>query len=734
MADKKVSVGIEFKDENSPKTIKQIVEEFKSLQEQLKVTKEGTKEYQDTLKKINDVVNEFNSQTSKNTPKSIGQIRDEIKFLNVQLENTKTGTKEYFNILKRIGDLKGEMKDLRDNIKALDPGDKAKAFGNLGNTIASGFEGASRALSVFGTESKGLEKTMRTVQAAANLSDGIQSVSELGKQFDVLKTIILGNPIITISATILAIGTALFALKDKIEVVGKAFDFIGSVLSKVKNIFLDVADAVGIYNKKASELEDTLNNLKEAESGLTKEIERQIKVQNAQGKDTFELEKNKLELIRGNTQSQIDLLKQLEKEKGKLSNEEKQRLNELIQRQADTNTEIQVLEIKHQQDIEKKRKEEHQRYLERLKEKKEREEKEHQEKLQRLKDEEDAVIRSFQNQKNAIDFYSNEALKIAKITGDDELKIKEETLNAKLAAIQQEIDELQKRKEEKKLINQDELNELLRQQQSLNNDLLLLEDQKNQQIVQKKLDALEKDKQLKQINLEQDEIKQLELEIQFEQQKIEILKELGVSGQKQIEDAMNRVKMLSRQRDLAAEKQLAQEKAKFKLFIEQNTFNALNSLSNLFFTIQRNNAIGDLKKQKEIARKKFEVDKGLNMLQAVINTARGVTAAMPNIPLAVAVGIMGALQVATIASQRYQDTGDIPSEPSTPSLSTPSVPDVSAQQQQGVTTPFVPQGTFIQQNEQGDVKEGMIVRAYVVERDITDEQAKRKVIQNISGF
>jgi len=53
-------------------------------------------------------------------------------------------------------------------------------------------------------------------------------------------------------------------------------------------------------------------------------------------------------------------------------------------------------------------------------------------------------------------------------------------------------------------------------------------------------------------------------------------------------------------------------------------------------------------------KKAFKLNKAFAMAEAIINTARGVAQALPNIPLAIAIGVFGALQVATIAQQKYQ--------------------------------------------------------------------------------
>jgi SLT domain-containing protein len=52
--------------------------------------------------------------------------------------------------------------------------------------------------------------------------------------------------------------------------------------------------------------------------------------------------------------------------------------------------------------------------------------------------------------------------------------------------------------------------------------------------------------------------------------------------------------------------------------------------------------------------KAFKLNKAFNMAEAIMSTARGVAKALPNIPLAIAIGALGAVQIATIAKTKYQ--------------------------------------------------------------------------------
>jgi hypothetical protein len=59
-----------------------------------------------------------------------------------------------------------------------------------------------------------------------------------------------------------------------------------------------------------------------------------------------------------------------------------------------------------------------------------------------------------------------------------------------------------------------------------------------------------------------------------------------------------------------------------------------------------------LREGARINKELFRLNQALNIGEAIMNTAKGVTAALPNIPLALAIGAFGAIQVATIASQQ----------------------------------------------------------------------------------
>lgn len=652
--------------------------------------------------------------------KTMAELRNEFKQLQNELSKTKVGTKEYADTLRKLGEVKGEMKDLREQIQLLDPGEKAVVFGRAIQGIAGGVQAATGAMALFGVESEEAQKTLVQLQAAANLTAGVQSVMELGKAFQALKIIMMENPIMLIGTIVAAAAVAIYGLVQALD---------------------DTEEQIA-NTKKAIE------QYKQAQDNATASIDNQIKVLKAQGKETFELEKQKLEVTRDSIMKQIELQERLIALKKEDNEEEKKRLDELKRTLAQTNTDIEVLEINHQKEIEKQRAEEHQKYLDRLKE------------------QEEAIIKSYQKRQSTIDFYTNEALKFANKEKDEDIEIRRQALDARIALIEEEMAKLDERKKKGILINKELTDELYQQWVQLNNELLALEleqdkrkqdrealaEQQRQEQAQKTLadiqkqqeDAiavLEYNKQLQLALAQDDKQKQFEIEQNFQQQKLDLLQNyanLGLQNDEKIRQTKEQMKI----RELAFEVQKEREKQAAIMQLKQNAVANAITLSNSVFQVLNNLAQGDVKKQKELARVKFNIDKALNITQATMNTYTAVTKALASMPpplnaiQAAIIGALGLAQVTAIVSQQYQEQGTAtaPSTPSTPSTPTSAGTPTQVEPTAPTQQPLSPTGLSIGHSQQGDVAEGMIVRAYVVEQDIRDTSKKKDVIMALSGY
>ena len=197
--------------------------------------------------------------------KSIGELKKSIRDLKSEALNVKEGSKEFVQLTAAAAQAKNKMDDLGEAIGALNPEGRGAAFAKFGATLASGFQAAQGAAALFGQEGKDLEKTMLKVQAATAFAQGIQGVTDLKKQFQLLGTVLKANPILLIGTVVAALGVALFALKDKVKIIGDAFEVVGGIVEKVKNVFFDFTDSIGLTNtaadKEAAKLEKTFARL-----------------------------------------------------------------------------------------------------------------------------------------------------------------------------------------------------------------------------------------------------------------------------------------------------------------------------------------------------------------------------------------------------------------------------------------------------------------------------------------
>lgn len=205
--------------------------------------------------------------------KSLSSLKKEFKETQKQLEGLTVGSEKYVDTLKKLGKVKDDIGDLNTTIRAFNPEGKIAALSSTIGGVASGFQAATAATALFGSENKDLEKTLLKVQASMAFADGIKGIVGLGDAFKNLRLILLSNPLMLIGAVIAGIGVALFALKDKVAVVGKAFDFLSDGLkSLIKNAqtFLNYA---GIIDSEGDAM------IKKAQDNARKrgEFEKQVR-------------------------------------------------------------------------------------------------------------------------------------------------------------------------------------------------------------------------------------------------------------------------------------------------------------------------------------------------------------------------------------------------------------------------------------------------------------------------
>lgn len=123
--------------------------------------------------------------------RSVADLRNEMKTLTDEVNNTERGTDAYAKAIQRLGDTKAELKDLKEDISALDPDAKAKAFIGLGQTMVAGFTAAQGAAALFGSENEDIQKGILKMQALIGILHGVQAAADAKDQVARLRIIAL---------------------------------------------------------------------------------------------------------------------------------------------------------------------------------------------------------------------------------------------------------------------------------------------------------------------------------------------------------------------------------------------------------------------------------------------------------------------------------------------------------------------------------------------------------------
>jgi hypothetical protein len=297
------------------------------------------------------------------------QLREAVKEAQSLVAAGDTSSKSYKEATKRVAELKDQLKDFNEEVKALDPGEKFQTIAGISASIAGGFQAAQGAMALFGAESKDVEKALLKVQAATALAQGIDQVREFGKYFNLAKAAI-GDSIkslFTLRGALLATGVGAFAVaigaivtnwKEFVSYIDKTFPALGGIeklfdrikkvafgtLSSIVEGFKVVGEVIGnVFTGEFEKAIDTAGTFgsrvsaaytkgfKEEEQKLAderaalkleqdiKQHERNLKVIEAQGKDTYALKRKLLN-------EELELLKLQNK---KETDEYKNKLNEI---------------------------------------------------------------------------------------------------------------------------------------------------------------------------------------------------------------------------------------------------------------------------------------------------------------------------------------------------------------------------------------------------------------------
>jgi hypothetical protein len=218
-----------------------------------------------------------------------------------------------------------------------------------------------------------------------------------------------------------------------------------------------------------------------------------------------------------------------------------------------------------------------------------------------------------------------------------------------------------------------------------------------------------------------------------------------------IEEAFQKEVTRLKEEEAKRDEELAKEQAELderlnaeRIARNQALFNTSKAVSDGIFAVKLGNAVKGSKEEEKILEKQFKVNKAFQLVNAGINGVQAVQAIMATAvdPTGVTTAIRIAASIATtaanlakIGASKFQKTASSAPTPTAPSAtSTPNVGGAEVSQAAPVlaqtgSTLLNPDGT-VQGQEQGQA----MVKAVVVETDITNSQDNIKDIEDKASF
>jgi hypothetical protein len=592
--------------------------------------------------------------------KSLSELKQEFKDTQKTLEGLTAGSKEYIKTLEKLGGIKDDIGDLNDEIKAFNPQGKIAALGNVMGGVASGIQGAVGAMALFGVESEETQKMLLKVQAASAFADGVKGIVGMGDAFKVLGNVLKANPIMLIATIVIAIGAALFALKDKVKIIGDAFDFVGKIIGIVVQGFKDLTDFMGLTSNASDDLAATqIANAKKTGDAIVSRYDREIERAAAAGKNTLDLEKKKQLAIIETLRLEAIAIVTAARARGSFTDEENKRFTELIaltQKAADTVVIIDIKKTKQIQDNNTK-------------------------------------------------------------AGEEAKKLQDKELEESKARAAQARKDLEELNELKIYLAKQEYEQILLRQAKADAD--------NEAETQKILTRLASRNELIQFQNAQTYAGQLEnLQIQMD-------------AELALVEGDEAAKFLIREKYAQKTKDLNLTVANATLEIAQQSNDAMQGLSDLFFSVKMANMEKGSAAELKAAKQQFKVNKALAITNGIISTIQGVINALTaqsslpepyatilKVVSAVSVAAAGAANVAKISAQQFNPGATSGGGGATASLGSAG----------GGVALAPPSSGSTQLNADGTIKAAIgnsqpVVKAVVVETDITTSQKRVNTIE-----
>lgn len=251
--------------------------------------------------------------------KTMKDFKNEIKAANEELLNTQARfgatSKEALAAAKKVAMLKDNIQDANETAKLFDPSNRFQAVGNAVRGLVGGFTALQGALALVGVAGDDVQKTLLKVQGALALTEGLNTIADVGKDFKrlgstIVQTLGKSGLIGVAIAGVAALGLALAGVFDgaslKTKELNKSLKELekGEVeatveVNKLTNSFkqaelgiISKDDALKMYNEGMGKTVGQAKDLNEAEKLVADNAAAYIKVQGLKAQANYILQKS----------------------------------------------------------------------------------------------------------------------------------------------------------------------------------------------------------------------------------------------------------------------------------------------------------------------------------------------------------------------------------------------------------------------------------------------------------
>jgi len=625
----------ELKTATDPKEVDRLNKALKQTEDQVKDINTATDKF-DLGKKFDDVYKDTAPLSSR-----LGELEDRMYELAF---SGKSASEEFAALQKEAVSMRQTIIGVDKQVDILADN---KGFSVFGDGL--GEVGASLARMDFDTASK-QASTLSNNVSKMTFGKAIGSIKSLGSTIISLGKAILSNPLFLLIGVITAIAVGIYKLLDSLGVIKVAFEMLGAVIKVVVDAIKDFLDWIGLTDfageesaKKAeANAERRANAEKRAREIVIASMDREIQIRQALGEDTIELERNKLDILidvaRKDVEAQtkrLQALKLIGLDRNEVYDEEMDKLHEMTQEFDQLKTDrvlIDIEETNTQKDNQKERIANAKEYSQnRLNAERELEDLQ----AERMQEgvEKELHLNRLKYKRLIEDLKTNEDL-----TKEEREKFQQQYTHSLMSS----NIEIVKANQEK-------------------NDKIKEDNKKKEEDELKALNAFNDKKDALEISLmtEGDEKKKAKAQFDFEQRIAQLESEGLLTAdiekklKQQLVDDLEKIDTDAKDKEKKREEELKDA----KVAIAGSVLSSLSSLTDTFAG-----------KSEASQRRAFNINKAIGIAQATMNTSQAVTKALAEttdptptqslrIANAVAIGLAGVAQVASIAKQKFSPSG-----------------------------------------------------------------------------